>query len=95
MFTNPRIRGQDMLERDRSGQTLYCVACNIFDRRIGKFVPSLEYYHARDQADCRIKYTVQYPNRNTHIIIGIAPVIGWHLAGKDTSGEVVKDLAVA
>jgi hypothetical protein len=84
-----------MLEVAANGEILYCIACNIYDRRIGIHVPSLEYYHARDQADARIKYTIQYPNRRTHVIVGIAPVIGWRYAGQDKSGEVVKDLAVA
>lgn len=84
-----------MLERARNGEILYCVACNVWNPRSQAFVPMLEYYHAKDQADTRIKYTVQYPNRQTHQIVAIAPVIGWHYAGKDKSGEVVKDIAVA
>ena len=83
-----------ILQKDSQGQTLYCISCIRYSRVKGDDLHNY-YLHAKDQAHAKLAFCRAYPNRNTHQIIAIAPAIGFFEAGKDKSGEVVRDVFTA
>jgi hypothetical protein len=67
-------------------ETLYSVAYEKFVKtgRHGYWKPEIEYLHAIDGAEARIKFCFANPNRRTCKIIAIGPVIGYNV---DDSGK--------
>lgn len=83
-----------LAEIDSNGDVLYCVAANVFLRKKQRWVPRCYYLHAKNRIKAILKFCNMYPNRETHLIIEVAPAIGWIYDGQDKSGEVVKDKAI-
>lgn len=83
-----------LLEIDKNGEILFCIAANVYLRKKCRWVPRCYYLHAVNRKEAILKYCTMYPSRETHVIIEVAPAIGWIYDGKDKSGEVVKDKAI-
>ena len=65
---------------------LYAIAYELY--RKGQIQKAgIEYVHADSTAHARNQYCFQYPNRRTHKIIGVAPVVGYHV--DDNHGELL------
>lgn len=83
-----------LLEVDSNGEIFYCIAANVYLRKKQCWVPRCYYLHAINRINAVLKFCTSYPNRETHVIIEVAPAIGWIYDGQDKSGEVVKDKAI-
>jgi hypothetical protein len=64
---------------------LYCIATEVWNGI--EWIAKPFYLHSSDQGEARIKFTRMHPDRNLIRIVGIAPVIGWHVL--DDHGDKV------
>lgn len=66
------------------GQTLFAIASELFVKgRLDR--AEIIYVHATDSVHARNQYCVMHPNRRTHRIVAVAPVIGYFV--HDAHGE--------
>lgn len=70
---------------------LFAVAVEIWNPRTKVLSPHIVYLHAEDTAHAGNQYKVTHPNRRTHRIVGVAPVVGYFLE----DGEEGKILSVS
>lgn len=69
-----------MSEDEKDKGTLFCVVVDQRGRSNLRYV----YLHAESRNHARIQYTVMEPNRRTHRIVDVAPVVGYFC---DDNGE--------
>lgn len=66
---------------------LYCIAYELYSRKGHLLKGDLEYVHADSVAHARNQFCYSNPNRRTHKVVGVAPVIGFYV--DDKKGEVL------
>jgi hypothetical protein len=82
------------MHKSHKGNSLYCIAANVFRPAKGWNI-EFSYLHAPDLVAAKLGYCRAHPNRMTHCIIAASLAIGFFHAGFDKSGEVVKDMLTA
>ena len=66
---------------------LYCIAYERYDKK-GQIVKAdFEYVHADSIPHARNQFCFSNPNRRTHRVVGVAPVIGYFV--EDKKGDIL------
>jgi hypothetical protein len=72
-------------------RNLFAVAVEITNPNTQSMKAHIVYLHAEDTTHAKNQYYVTHPNRRTHNVIGVAPVVGYFLE----DGEHGKILSVS